>query len=353
MIRFGTLDWGIEEKKAIEDLVSPENPQLSMGKKVYEFERKFAEWLGTDYAVMVNSGTSALITAIKTMQTHNMINELHTTALTYTADWNALDVCNVPYIPHDVGNDFVVHANLNDVEDFYSDWLSVDLLGKPCRIGNDIDDASEALGSELKGTKMGANALIGTFSFYVAHQITTIEGGMVVTDDKTLYETMLSIRDNGRICTCSPCTLKTTGICQKRSRSQAIERRWETKTQGYNFKPTEFQGALGLVKMTKIDKICQRRHEIFKWYEAELGDLKEESDEYIVPLAYPVKVDHAPTALEIMEKQDIECRGMFPAYSSVYNNAYRISQEYILIPSHQDLSDEDIQSIIENVNQCR
>lgn len=346
MIRFGTLDWGVDEQKAIQTLISQENPQLTLGKKVFEFERKFAGWLNVNYAVMVNSGTSALVAAIKTLQFHNIIDRLYVPALTYAATWNALKNCHVNYAVKDVNNGFVV-------KDFnwHNKFLSVDLLGKPSRVHAVIDDACEAMGSKLKGEKMGTTALIGVFSFYVAHIITTVEGGMAVTNDKTLYETLRMVRDNGRICTCPVCALKTTGFCRKRINESSIERRWDTKLAGFNFKPTEFQGVLGIAKMSKIDEICARRHEIFKIYEEELGDLKEEVDEYIVPLAYPVKVKDAKYTLEYMNKQGIECRGMFPAYSTSYRNAYRISQECILVPTHQDLSDADVYYIIEKVRE--
>jgi CDP-4-dehydro-6-deoxyglucose reductase, E1 len=359
MIRFGCLDFGPEEREAIVDLISPKDPQLTMGKRVYEFERSFAEWLGSKYAVMVNSGTSALLTALQGLKINNRIegvgNTIQTTALTYCADWNALTLSGLSWAPRDVGDDFVLHLDTYDPAlDSYRDFLSVDLLGKPCRLTNLIDDASEAVGSKLQHKKMGTHALCGTFSFYVAHIINTIEGGMVVTDDDELYRSFLSIRDNGRICTCPVCTLKTSGKCFKRTNSVlSIERRWETQTNGYNFKPTEIQGALGLVKMSKIDMICKRRHDIYKRYFEEFHEMAEESDEYIVPLAYPVKVKDPAKALAYMEKQGVECRGMFPAFSKSYHNAYRISQEYILIPAHQELSDNDVEFIISQVKKCQ
>ena len=242
MIRFGTLDWGPDEQEAVEDLINQAIPQLTMGRKVADFERSFASWLGSKYAVMVNSGTSALITALKGLQINEMVQDyVHTTALTYCADWNALQACNQEFIVRDVGNDFVMHLDrsYDPTRDSFDDFLSVDLLGKPCRLPGFIDDAAEALGSKLQGQKMGTHGECGIFSFYTAHQISTIEGGMVVTDDKNLYESFRSIRDNGRICTCPICTLKTLGACNKRTTSESIERRWETQHSGYNFKTTE------------------------------------------------------------------------------------------------------------------
>lgn len=345
LIRFGTLDFKNEERKAIQDLISVPDPQLTMGRKVHEFETLFANWIGSKYSVMVNSGTSALITAIKAYRPKS----LYTSALTYCATWNAI-INEVPMYLEDVGNDFVVHCD--PVEHGYLDHMIVHLFGKPCRYGIGIEDASEAIGSKLQGKKLGTLDDIGCFSFYVAHQINTIEGGMVVTNNKDLYEKCLSIRDNGRICICPICTLKTKGICSKKFSEDFIERRWEQNGSGFNFKPTEFQGALGVVKMSKIDSICKRRHEIFESYANAFGTLKEEDDEYIVPLAYPIKVKDPQKALEYLLDKGIECRGMFPAFSKCYPNAYRLSQSHIMIPSHQDISDDEVDYIIKMVKQC-
>lgn len=355
MIRFGTLDFQDDERKVIQNLIDIDDPQLSMGKKVYEFEQRFANWLGSKYAVMVNSGTSALMTSLSALRIYmkDGVGPMHTTSLTYPAVWNAIETTNyTPYIM-DVDDSFVVpfHVSPSDYDRFSLDNLSVHLLGKPCKVPALIEDASEALGTSFQGKNLGTLSFMGIFSFYVAHTITTIEGGMVVTDNKELYDLCRSIRDNGRICTCPICTLKTIGKCQKREDFEGIERRWKTQNLGYNFKPTEFQGALGCVKMDKIDANIVRRHEIFLRYAEEFNTLKEEKGEYIVPIAYPVKVKNPQKSVAKLLEQGIECRGMFPAYSPHHENAYKISQTYILIPLHHNLSDENVEYIIERVKE--
>jgi CDP-6-deoxy-D-xylo-4-hexulose-3-dehydrase len=80
-IRFGTLDFGEKEPNAIKELIDVDEPQLTMGRKVQEFEQKFASWLGVKYAVMVNSGTRALLTALSTYDS----KEHMTTALKYAS----------------------------------------------------------------------------------------------------------------------------------------------------------------------------------------------------------------------------------------------------------------------------
>jgi len=353
MIRFGSLDYSQEDREAVTRLVSQDDPMLSIGKNVALFEEQFARWLGVKYAVMVNSGTSALETALSAAKLCDLFydkwavtEEVVTTALTYPAVWNAVLNSGLKLKPVDVGDDFVVHGKQT---------LAVHLLGKTSQDFGIVEDASEALGSVYQQRKLGSFALLGSFSFYVCHQLTTVEGGAVGIRDseyaEALVSTCRSIRDNGRACTCPICTLKLKGKCSKRL-SSSNDRRWETVCTGHNFKPMEIQAVLGLSKLKRLDQSIRRRHEIFQIYQQHFGTFNIEEGEWVVPLAYPVKVKNVGVALARLEKLGIEARGMFPAYSSGYPNAYRASQSFVLLPSHQTLSDTDLDFIVETVRKC-
>ena len=236
--------------------------------------------------------------------------------------------------------------------------MPVHLLGKPCvytgEIMPDIEDACEALGSSVDGRKLGTFGRVGCFSFYVSHQISTVEGGMCVTNSKEVYEKLLSARDNGRLCTCPVCSLKSSGVCKKRYEGSTSERRWATSSViGGNFKPTEFQGVLGVVKMKTIDENINRRNKIFLRYAEEFQTLIQEPGEFIVPIAYPVKVAEPQKAVAYLEKQGIEVRGMFPAYSEAFKNATAISNSHILIPLHHKLVEEEVEKVIEETKKCQ
>lgn len=339
MIRFGALDFGLRERNAIRELIEHDDPQLTMGKKVCEFETKFAEWIESKHGVMVNSGTSALITAISAYsQVYGKPDFMSTTALTYPATWNAIRACGINLSIKDVDSTFVVHSK-HDV--------AVHAFGKPSIINGIIEDTCQGMGGQYEQKHLGTFSLLGCFSFYVAHQINTIEGGMVVTDDSKLYEACLSIRDNGRICTCPVCSLKVSGKCSKRLKEKT-ERRWQTNFYGYNFKPTEIQGALGLARMETIDENIRRRNQILKIYTHHFGTLRQEANEFIVPMMYPIKVKNPLEAVAKLEKDGVEARGMFPAYSSTFKNAHRISQSHILIPLHHKMTDEDVDHVIDS-----
>lgn len=365
MIRFGTLDYTDKERNALSDLINQKDPQLSMGKNVHLFEMTFARWLGSKYAVLMNSGTSALMAALQSVKdyyegAYTPIKRVATTALTYPANWNTIKYCGLkPYI-EDVTDQYVVDYGKSKVLcDEDTALMAVNLLGKPChgidRLPPEIEDSCEALGSSLNGKKLGTFGDCGVFSFYVSHQISTIEGGMVVTDNPVMYENLLSARDNGRLCVCPVCTLKFEGRCNKRFATEVShEKRWETGTVlGGNFKPTEIQGALGCVKMESIDENINARNKIFLKYSEEFNTLKQEKGEFIVPIAYPVEVKNPQKACERLERVGIEARGMFPSYAMKYKNATKLSSTNILIPLHHKLSDEDVEFVIEQVKLCQ
>jgi dTDP-4-amino-4,6-dideoxygalactose transaminase len=365
LIRFGSIDWNEDCKNAIYDLINVSEPQLTMGKNVNLFETQFAKWLGSKYAVFMNSGTSAVMAAIQSVKDIYIKEDIlpcyvRTTALTYPADWNAIQYCGLKVCGQDVTDQMVMNVgngrqtNINEIS------MPVHLLGKPCHniqhIATDIEDTCESLGSSINGRKLGTFGHCGVFSFYVSHQMTTIEGGMVVTNNPDLYENLLSARDNGRLCVCPQCTLKFVGKCKKRyaQETHKNERRWATGTViGGNFKPTEFQGALGCVRMKTLDENVGRRNKIFLRYAEEFDTIIQEKGEFIVPIAYPVKVRNPSTACEHLEFEGIEARGMFPSFGPKFKNATKISETHILIPLHHNMSDEDVETVIGTVKKCQ
>jgi CDP-6-deoxy-D-xylo-4-hexulose-3-dehydrase len=346
MIRFGTTDFGEKERDAMRGLFADSDPQLTMGKYVYEFERKVADWAGVKYAVMTNSGTSALITALSAYRqtVGRNIDEVFVPALTYCATWNSVRASGLKMLVRDVGNDFVLHnhggCSVSNV--------AVDLFGKPCRVPSIVEDATEAMGGTLGGKKLGTLGLMGCYSFHVTHVITTIEGGMVVTDNEHLYNACRQIRDNGKICTCPVCQLKVKGACVKNRGEMNYERRFESNYDGFGFKPIEVQGLLGCLKMDRIEEITKRRHRIFKMYEEEFSGLglMELPDEYIVTIAYPLRVANPMKVVGELGRVGIEARGMFPPYSDTFETANSIANSHILLPLHQGLSDDDVDFII-------
>ncbi len=357
LIRIGTLDWGPAERDAVTRLVSEPDPKLTLGKYVLQFERECAKWTGVKYGIMVNSGTSALMLALQAVKIKykSVSADVITTSLTYMATHNAILVNGM----NPVFTDIQANSLNMDLSRCQRSgvFLPVHLFGKPVQGLEEledaviVEDAAQAMGSELKGKKAGALGDIAVYSFFPAHQVCTIEGGMIVTNDKELSEICRALRDNSRVCTCQVCTLKSQGVCERRKQYKG-EIRWATYDYpGYNVKPMEIQGLLGCLKMTKINEIVRRRHEILRAYNESLqcGMLREDPGEYICPLAYPIHTKNPQEVIIRLEKAGIETRGMYPSRGKNAPNAACASKNTLFLPAHQNLSDQEVEYIIENV----
>ncbi len=241
--------YGPEEvEEALDSLLST---WVSMGKKVKRFEEMFAKYLGARHAVMVNSGSSANLLALSAL-TNPMFNgriepggEIITPAVTWVT--TVYPVANVGCIPVLVDVDMETFNVLpEEVEKAVGSKtkavMPVHLLGGPCRIGDIrgvaekhdlfiVEDACESTGAEFQGRKVGTFGDMGTFSFYMSHHISTIEGGMVVTDDDDLYELLKGMRAFGWVR-----DLRDASKFVKEN--DGIDPRFLFVTSGYNLRPT-------------------------------------------------------------------------------------------------------------------
>lgn len=261
--------------------------RVTMGEKVRRFEAAFAAKLGVRYAVMVNSGSSANLLALSALASpragrFNLLRrggEVLVPALTWsTTIWPIVQLGCKPVL---------CDVNLDDlcvkVEDIEKGLgrktvavMPVHLLGNgadmrrikrlaPRRLAV-VEDTCEALGTKIGGRYAGSFGHLGTFSFYFSHHITTIEGGMVVTGRKELYEVLLSQRAHGW----------TRGLPSQRAwerKHPRIDPRFLFIDTGYNMRPTEIQGAFGIEQLKKLRGLNKRRSDIAEHWRQELRHL--------------------------------------------------------------------------------
>ena len=191
-----------------------EGNRLTKGDRTLEFENKFKEYMGTKYAIYVNSGSSANLMMIYGLKEagHLRNNKVIAPAVSWVTTVSPLmqlgfDVSLCDCDKNDLGLDLkhfetlcekerpafaiLVHVlgHANKIEQIQAICKKYDVIL--------IEDACEALGSELSGKKLGNLSTAGSFSFYYGHHISTIEGGMVVTNDTHLYNVMVSLRSHG------------------------------------------------------------------------------------------------------------------------------------------------------------
>ncbi|MGA2093385.1 MAG: DegT/DnrJ/EryC1/StrS family aminotransferase [Sedimentisphaerales bacterium] len=267
-----------KEIQAVTDVLR--SPDLSLGPKLPEFERDFAKYIGVKRAVAVNSGTSALYLCLLSLgigpgdplRPRSEASEVITTPFTFIATSNVVIMTGAKPVFVDIDPvSMNIDANLIErkITKKTKAIMPVEVFGNPagfdkiCKIADKhnllvLEDSCEALGSSLNGQKAGTFGKMSTFAFYPNKQITTGEGGMVLTDDDDLADMCVSLRNQGRG--------KTGG--------------WLSHERlGYNYRLSDINCVLGLVQLSRIEEISRKRKQVAKWYQENLaGD-----DRFVVP----------------------------------------------------------------------
>jgi dTDP-4-amino-4,6-dideoxygalactose transaminase len=381
-----------EEKQAINEVL--ESGQISEGEKVKAFEKAFAEYIGTKYAVAVNSGTSALITGLEASKVKFKIGvkkKVITSPITYAATSNAIVLAGEKPVYVDIDAETFcvtpdnIREHLEEVANIenYSMILPVHLMGYACdmdginKIAQDygllvFEDSAQAHGTMYKGRRTGSLSLLADFSFYIAHNIQVGELGAIVTNDPDLIRLSKKIKANGRVCDCLTC-VRSEGKCPKLLSYDGdydFDPRFTHELIGYNFKTTEFQAALALVQLKKADWIKKKRGDVVKQLNeglAPFSDLLQlpKYDNNVSYMAYPMvtkKPERLPRKkLRIyLEKLGVETRPLFgciptqqPAYSHL-RNLYKtklpiadfVGRNGFYVGCHQYLTDENVEYII-------
>jgi CDP-6-deoxy-D-xylo-4-hexulose-3-dehydrase len=270
-----------ESNEAIESILTT---WVTMGKKVKAFEELFANYLGIKYASMVNSGSSANLLALSILTNPLFKNKLNPgdEVITPATTWitTIYPIANVNLIPMLVDIDIeTLNINTDAIEKAINEKtraiMPVHLLGNPCDIKRImeiaeehdlyvIEDTCEAHGAEIGGRKAGTFGDMATFSFFFSHHITTIEGGMLVTNNEDINEMAKSMRVFGWVR-----DLKNADeIANKYSH---LDRRFLFSNIGYNFRPTEIQGAFGMHQIKKLDDYIKIRQENAKFWNKTLS----------------------------------------------------------------------------------
>src|SRR2546427_5754449 len=253
----------------------------------------FAEYLGSKHAVMVNSGSSANLLTLSVLTNPLLQDRMmpRTEIITPAVTWatTVYPIANVGCTPVLVDVDpHTFNILPEEMEKALSSKtravVPVHLLGGPCeldkinRIAEDhdllvVEDACESTGAEIRGKKVGSLGDMGTFSFFISHHISTIEGGIIVTNDDNLYEYLKAMRAFGWV----------RDLREKDSYSstnKGIDPRFLFITHGYNLRPTEIQGAFGIHQIRKLDGFIKQRRENATYWTKQLSAYE---DQLILP----------------------------------------------------------------------
>ncbi len=247
--------------------------RLSQGPKVKEFEQGFSRYIGTDFGVAVNSGSSANLLALAALLRNNVIkkgSEVILPAATFATVVSPVlqsglipvfvDVDEETYnispqaiekaINKNTGLIMVVHslgcpANIEEI------MAIANKKGIPV-----MEDCCEAHGTTVHHKKVGSFSLLSTFSFFVAHNITSGEGGMVLTNDKALNKTLRSLREFGRLMEHPPNSPR---FYYSDEHLKEYDERYVFDNIGYNVRMTDIHASLGIEQLKKIDALNEIR----------------------------------------------------------------------------------------------
>jgi perosamine synthetase len=292
------------------------SPNLSLGPKVAQFEQAFAQYIGRKRAVAVNSGTSGLFLCALAMGI-GPGDEVVTTSFTFVASTTSIMMTGARPVFVDI-DPVSLNIDAARIESVITDRtkaiLPVEVFGNPagfdrvCKVARKhnlpvIEDSCEALGSALNGRKAGTFGTMSVFGFYPNKQITTGEGGMILTDDDALADACVSLRNQGR---------------GKGGLWLAHERL------GYNYRLSDINCALGIVQLSRIDEIKAKRRQVAQWYREMLADegrlivpVEPKGCDlswfvFVVRLAEGFTREHRDRVIEQMRSRDIEVGNYFP-----------------------------------------
>lgn len=250
--------WDHKEREAIQEVVDSGN--LTMGTKVKQFERDFAAYTGAKYCVMVNSGSSAnlLATAAMFYKPNPLVrdDEVIVPALAWSTTYAPLtqyglklkfvdiDIHTLNYDIDSLNNAITIDTKMVILVHALGNPIDYDALNIPGHIIV-IEDCCEAMGAKYNGRHVGRHGLASTFSTFYSHHISTIEGGLIITDDYEIYELLLMLRAHG----------------WTRDLPGGQPNSFDFEIPGYNVRPTEIAGAIGIEQLKKLDQLVWYRQQ--------------------------------------------------------------------------------------------
>lgn len=353
-------------------------PRLTKGSKTTEFENKWSQWLGSKYSIFVNSGSSAnllMLYALKVLKRMKN-NKVCVPTLCWATDLS-------PVLQFDM-EPLLIDCNLDNLsvdlthleEVFKTEQPSVLLLVSVLGLSPDMDsivelckkydvilleDNCESQGTKFKGTKLGNFGLMSSFSTYFGHTMSTIEGGVISTNDEEIYNTLLQLRSHGWDRDLSP------------EKQQELRKEWGVNDfsalytfyiPGFNLRSTDLQAQIGIKQLDKVDAMISNRYENFLYYKSKLEGKtwfpKIFDDSYTSNFAIPFitkTVEDKENLIKELESNNIACRplisgsmGTQPFYKKLYGEnklpkCSIIDERGIYVPNHDKMTKEDIDRV--------
>ena len=351
-MKLAVSTWDDKEKQALLDVI--ESGRFTMGDKVAQFEKDYASWVNTSYAVMCNSGSSANLLMVAAYTLRHGSGTVIVPAVSWSTSYSPFQQYGWKLKFVDIDKD-TLNYSIEALKEAYTGSeliLAVNLLGNPNEYSqfpsmDVLEDNCESMGAEFHGMKTGNFGLMASHSTFFSHHMQTMEGGIVTTDDEYFYQMLLCLRSHGW-----------TRHLPENNLFSVKPSAYDFLFPGYNVRPIEMMGAVGIEQLKKLDGFIQTRRENAErwkaycdkrgwWVQKEIGKSSW--------FAFAIVEDNIEEIKKELEGKGIEYRplvaGNFTKSASVrfYNyqvhgslqNADRIHEKGIYIGNTHEVIDFD------------
>ena len=370
-------------KNDIEKLVTwmsqDDIPQLTKGPLTIKFQDDFSNFLGENLrSCFINSGSSAILLSLLALKIKNNIKKVVVPSVSWATDLSSPMVLGLETILCDC-NLQDLSLDLDKLEKIFEEespevCILVSVLGlvpdmkrimSLCKKYNVIllEDVCESLGSKYKDDYLGTFGLMSFFSFYYGHHISTIEGGMITTEDKNMHDILVSIRNHG----------------WDRDWSEDLKKEYREKYgidsfssmyafyfPGLNLRSTDLQAFLGINQIEKIEPFSSVRNRNFLKYSELIKEnylnVNQRDGDFVSNFAYPVVHSERDSIIAKIKEHNIEVRPLIAGSMAKQPFAKGVNKKYgtgnsdiihekgFYLPNHQDLSLEQVEFIASLVN---
>ena len=353
-------------------------PRLTKGLVTLELEKKFSDWLGTEYSVFCNSGSSANLLMLSVLKEKYDAKKVVVPSVAWSTDLAPVMQLGMMPILCDC-NMKDLSVDLRHLEEIFKKespdaLLLVSVLGlvpdmgkvnELCSAYNVIllEDSCEAMGCEYRDKKLGTFGKMASFSTFFGHHISTIEGGFIATDDLELYELLVSMRSHGWA---RDLSVETQLRLQEEWIISEFDSLYTFYYTGYNFRSTDLQAYIGLAQIDKLDEWGRIRAHNFELYQRLIKNdyWKPDVDlnDFISNFAYPIIHPGRDLIVDELKNNDVEVRPMIcgsmgtqPFYAKKYGRlelpkVREIDKYGFYVPNHPKLTEDEIHYICDILN---
>tara|TARA_R110001592_G_scaffold120331_2_gene324383 strand:- start:10442 stop:11605 length:1164 start_codon:yes stop_codon:yes gene_type:complete len=355
-----------------------EIPQLTKGPITKEYEAKFSNWLGTTNSVFVNSGSSAILLGLTVLKFGGRLknNKIVVPDLSWSTDVSSPLILGMDTFLVDC-NTTDLSADLEHLEQLFKEeepsaFILVSVLGLVPNMAKIIDlcnkynvllieDTCESIASEYMGQKLGTFGCMSFFSTYFGHHISTIEGGMVSTNDRDINDLLLMMRSHGWD---RDLDYKTSKKLAEEEGISDFDRLFTFYLPGLNVRATDLQAKIGLSQIDKIDKFAKIRNTNFLHYNDRLKSSNsliqptQHPGDFVSNFCYPVLLSKRDEVVAELKANNIMCRPLiagsmskspmwkkFGDYTPNNPNATNVDRKGFYVPNHQGMTTDDVDKI--------